>query len=165
MGGYGNEEDFILHLLYHYSHLWKNLCVEAGTFQMKIKMLFLSLALAVSVFAAAPQFLIDGSTSYERERVIRLEKQLNFTNQAMVSTWYLTVSDSEVFNEYVQKHDLPTDAAYTFLGLNHTYLNEEYLVWHTDTEVRFLLGHEAGHMICECKSEDKANEIAYRLTR
>ena len=132
---------------------------------MKIKMLFLSLVLAISAFAAVPQFFVEGSTSYERDRIVHLENQLNFTKQPMVSTWEVTILSEEEFNAYVQEHDIPTGAAYTYLSMNHTYVNEAYLVWHSDKEVRFVLGHEAGHLICECFSEDKANEIATELTR
>ena len=91
---------------------------------MKIKMLFLSLVLAISAFAAAPQFFVEGSTSYERDRIVHLENQLNFTKQPMVSTWEVTILSEEEFDTYVQEHDIPTGAAYTYLSMNHTYVNE-----------------------------------------
>jgi len=125
----------------------------------------IAMLLAVSAFAAAPQVLINGSTNYEQERILRLEHSLNFTKEPMVSTWEITIDDEKVFDDYVQEHGLPTESGYTFLGLNHTHLNEYYLLWHSDQDVRFLLGHESGHLICNCKSEQKANEIAAVLLK
>lgn len=130
---------------------------------IKIRALFLVMMLAVCSFAASPQVLIDGSTSYEQARIMRLERSLNFTKEPMVSTWQITIWPGQQFDEYVRMHDLPTDAGFTFLGLNHTYINENYLVWHNDVDVQFLIAHEAGHMICDCRSEQKANEIAEQL--
>lgn len=128
------------------------------------KLLVLALAFAMSAVAAAPtQFFIDGSTSYEQQRIVRLEHSLNFSREPMVSIWEVTIDDEKVFNDYVQSHNLPTESGYTFLGLNHTHLNEAYLLWHSDRDVLFLLGHESGHLICSCRSEQKANEIAHML--
>ena len=130
------------------------------------KLLVLALAFAMSAVAAAPtMFFVDGSTAYEQQRIVRLEQSLNFSQEPMVSIWEVTIDDGKLFDDYVQEHGLPTESAYTFLGLNHTHLNEAYLLWHSDREVRHLLAHEAGHMICNCTSEQKANEIAEVLER
>jgi len=129
------------------------------------KLLPLALFVAALVFAAAPQFFVSGSTSFEQNRIVRLERSLNFTKEPMVSTWYVTIDPGEVFDENVKKLDLDTESGYTYLGLNQTHINEDYLVWHDDKDVRHLLAHEAGHLICECKSEEKANDIAYQLEK
>ena len=74
-------------------------------------MLTAALILVICALAAAPQVLIDGSTSYEQARVMRLERSLNFTKEPMVSTWQITIWDGQQFDEYVQTHDLPTETA------------------------------------------------------
>lgn len=130
---------------------------------MKIKMLFLSLCLALSAFAAAPQFMIWGSTSFERDRLTRLEQSLNFTKVPMTSTWQVTIIPGEDFRSRVSYLKLNTDSAYTFLQLRQTYVNEDFLVYADDPRIRQMMAHEAGHLICECSSEEKANEIAYQL--
>lgn len=141
----------------------KNLCLEEGTLQMKIKMLFLSMCLAVSAIAAAPQFMIWGSTSYERNRLTRLEQSLNFSRVPMTNTWNVTIIPADDFHRRKDLLKVDTDSAYTILGFNQTYVNEDYLVYADDERVRQTLAHEAGHLICQCISEDKANEIAYQL--
>jgi hypothetical protein len=119
---------------------------------------------AASLFGAAPQFFVSGSTSFERNRVTRLEQSLNFTREPMVSTWTAIIDPGEVFTENTKKLNLDTESGYTYVGgLNQTHLNEDYLVWHGDQDVRHLLAHEAGHLICGCKSEQRANDIAYVL--
>lgn len=128
------------------------------------KLLALALAFAMSAVAAAPtQFFVEGSTAYEQQRVIRLENTLKFSNEPMVSTWEVTIWSGEEFNRYVDEHNINTRFAFTYLGLNHTFLNEDQLVWHNDAFVRWALAHEAGHMICNCTSEERANEIAVQL--
>jgi hypothetical protein len=121
------------------------------------------LAWVLGAFSAAPQFTVEGSTTYERNRITRLEQSLNFTQEPMPSGWEVTISPQDQFEKYVRDHNLPTDIAYTFVGLDHTYINEYFLVWATDPQVRFVLGHEAGHMICACRSEEKADAIAHIL--
>ncbi len=118
---------------------------------------------AVTALAAAPQVFVQGSTSYQRNRVTRLEQSLNFTKQPMVSYWDITIDPGDVFLQNVKTLKVNTDSGYTTLGLNQTHLNEDFLIWHPDQDVRHLIAHEAGHLICECKSEEKANDIAYQL--
>ncbi len=132
---------------------------------MKIKIAFLSLCLSLAAIAtaAAPQLFVWGSTNWERNRITRLEQSLNFSKAAMTSTWSITIIPGEDFQRRTEYLKINTASAYTFLQLRQTYLNEDYLIWHTDVEVRQTLGHEAGHLICECNSEQKANEIAYEL--
>lgn len=130
------------------------------------KLLPFALFVATLAFAAAPQFFVSGSTSFEQSRVMRLERSLNFTKEPMVSTWTVIIDPGDVFAENVKKLNLDTESGYTYLGgMNQTHLNEDYMVWHDDQDVRHLLAHEAGHLICECKSEQKANDIAYQLEK
>ncbi len=136
---------------------------------MKFKVLIL-LLWVIFIFTlvvaqgAAPQFIVEGSTTYERNRIIRLEQSLNFTQEPMPEGWETTIWPQDQFEKYVRDHNTPTGIAFTFLGLDHTYINEYFLIWANDQQVRFVLAHEAGHMICECHSEDKADAIARVLT-
>jgi hypothetical protein len=130
---------------------------------MKIKAMFLSLCLAVSAFAAAPQFFIQGSTSWERDRLTQMEQRLNFTREPMTSTWEVIIIPGDEFRDNTRKFKVNTDTAYTILGLRQTYINEDYLVYGEDSQIRQTLAHEAGHLICQCVSEEKANDIAYQL--
>jgi hypothetical protein len=118
--------------------------------------------------AAAPQFFIQGSTSWERARLTRMEQSLNFTKEPMTSTWQVIIDPGDEFRANVQfmleHHEIDhyTDSAYTSLPSRQTHVNEDYLVV-DDSRVRQTLAHEAGHLICECHDEEKANEIAYQL--
>jgi hypothetical protein len=136
----------------------KDLCLETA-----MKLLAVLMLCAVSLFAAVPQFFIQGSTSWERNRLIRMEQSLNFTKEPMTSTWEVIILPGEQFRDNVTKWKLDTDSAYTILQLRQTYVNEDYLVYADDVRVRQTTAHEAGHLICECSSEEKANEIAYQL--
>lgn len=161
--GYGNEEITLFCHGYRCDYFRTNLYLEARTLQMKIKMLFLSLCLALSAFAAAPQFFIQGSTSWERSRLTHIEQSLNFTKVPMTSTWEVIILPGDQFRENVKNLKVDTESAYTFLQLRQTYVNEDFLIYADDSRVRQMMAHEAGHLICECSSEEKANEIAYRL--
>jgi len=130
-----------------------------------MKKLMIAMLLAVSAFAAAPQVILDGSTSWERDRVLNFERSLNFSNQPMVSTWYITVLPKEEFEDNVRRLKVDTVSAYTFVGLGRTYINEDYLTWSTDEQIRQTIAHESGHLICECSSEERANEIAYEVEK
>ena len=132
---------------------------------MMKRLLTILVLCVVGAFAAAPQVFISGSAEFERDRIMRLEHSLNFTKEPMVSTWYITIDPGNIFDENVQKLHLDTESGYTYLGSNQTHLNEDYLIWHDDHDVRHLLAHEAGHLICECTSEQKANDIAYQLEK
>jgi len=129
------------------------------------KFLPLVLFVATLAFAAAPQVFISGSAEFERDRVLRLEHSLNFTKEPMVSTWYIIIDPANIFDENVQKLHLDTESGYTYLGFNQTHLDEQYLIYHDDRDVRHLLAHEAGHLIAETTSESKANDIAYQLEK
>jgi len=133
----------------------------------KLKVLFLSLCLSVAAvaFAAMPQMYFYGSTSYERYRVARLAQSLDFTKEPMPSPWAITILSEDVFNENLHKFNIETDSAYTILEQQETFLNEYYLVYANDAHLKQTIAHEAGHLICECKSESKANDIAYQLQK
>lgn len=123
------------------------------------------LAVVLGAFGAAPvHFTVDGSTTYEQLRIIHAEQSLNFTKQAMVDSWEVTIWPQDQFEKYVRDNKVPTSIAFTFLDSDHTYINEYFLIWASDAQIRFVLGHEAGHMICECKSELKADSIAHVMT-
>ncbi len=131
---------------------------------LNIRALILAMALAISAMAAAPtMFSIDGSTSWERARLTRLERSLNFTKEPMPDTWNIHIIPEAQFHENVEKMKVTTESAYTFMPLDQTYINEAYLQYATDQMVRHTLAHEAGHMICACTSEEKANDIAFQL--
>jgi len=141
----------------------ESLYLEERTLQMRIKMLFLAMCLSISAIAAAPQFTIWGSTDYERNRLTRLEQSLNFSKVPMTNTWNVTIIPGEDFRRRVELLKVETDSAYTILQFRQTFMNEDYLVYADDGRVRHTLAHESGHLICECNSETKANEIAYQL--
>jgi hypothetical protein len=123
-------------------------------------------ALLWQAFAAAPtQLFVDGSTSWERSRIERLEHQLNFTNESMPNSWDIHIIPEIQFEANIRRYNINTESAYTFLPLDRTYLNEFYLQYADDRRVRHTLAHEAGHMICNCTSEEKAEEIAYQLEK
>ena len=117
----------------------------------------------VSLFAAAPQFFIQGSTSWERNRLTRMESSLNFARQPMTNTWEVIILPEDQFEKNVEMWNLDTHSAYTYLPLRQTYINEAYLITAEDRRIRHTMAHEAGHLICECNSEQRANDIAYQL--
>ena len=129
------------------------------------KYLFGLLLFTIPVKAAAPQVYLGGSTQYERDRILRLEHTLNFSREPMLSPWTIRILDEETFLKYVRENNLSTYSAYTNLFGTVTSLNEGYLEFAIDSRVRHTLAHEAGHVICQCASEDKANEIAYQLEK
>jgi hypothetical protein len=126
----------------------------------------LVVTLVITTSAAAPtQFSVDGSTSWERTRIERLEHQLNFTKEPMLDTWGVHIIPVEQFEIAKRRYNLNTESAFTFIPQDQTYLNEFYLIYADDRRVRHTLAHEAGHMICGCTSEEKAEEIAYQLEK
>lgn len=128
------------------------------------RVLALVLAFAMSATAAAPtMFSVDGSTNWERGRLTRLEQSLNFTKEPMPDTWNIHIIPEVEFQQTVQRLKMNTISAYTYLPLDQTYINEGYLLYADDRAVRHTLAHEAGHMICSCTSESKANDIAFQL--
>lgn len=133
--------------------------------RMKLKVAFLSLCLCIcgTLAAAAPQFTVTGSAGYERNRIINLEQSLNFSRVAMTSMWRVTILSGNAFHYYTKRLNIDTESAFTALPFQETYLNEDYLIYANDIRVRQTLAHEAGHLICECSSEAKANEIAYQI--
>lgn len=117
--------------------------------------------LMIAHSAAPTQFTVNGSTVHEQMRIARIESTLNFAQEAMPASWEVTIWSQGRFEKFVRDTNTPTNIAFTYIGdLNHTYINEYFLVWASDAQVQYVLAHEAGHMICECKSENKADEIA-----
>lgn len=166
--GYGDEEDIIRYLLRCTICRWRNLRLVPRAIQMNaIKKAIIALVLVTaSLFGAAPMFMVSGGTSIERNRLTHVEQGLNFTKEPMTSTWQVIIDPPDLFRKNVQdmlKHhemDHFTDTGYTSLPLRQTHINEEYIFEDT---IRQTMAHEAGHLICECNSEEKANEIAYQL--
>lgn len=119
-----------------------------------------------SLFGAAPMFMISGGTSIERNRLTHVEQSLNFSKEPMTSTWQVIIDPPDLFRKNVQDmlklHEINhfTDTGYTDIALRQTHINEEFIF---EDQIRQTMAHEAGHLICECTSEDKANEIAYQL--
>jgi len=110
---------------------------------------------------------IHAKTDYESNRLKRLSDKLNFTGQAMVPWWRIIVLNKPDWTDALIKYNLEgrTDSAFTVLGQNVTYVNEEYLFFASDSQAEFTLAHEAGHMICGCMSEDIANKIGKILEK
>lgn len=131
---------------------------------LAITMFSMSAMIDLTHAAAPTMFTVNGSTTYEQKRITRIEHTLNFTQQAMPDEWDVTIWPQARFDKYVSETNTPTSIAFTFLGQDHTYINEYFLIWATDEQVQFVLAHEAGHMVCECKSEEKADAIAYAIT-
>lgn len=152
-----------------------SLCLDSGTStKMKIQTILLAAVLilgstVLNLRSAPPQFFIQGSTSFERNRLIQMEQTLNFTKVPMTDTWEVVIDPGDQFRANVQSMmdhhaiDHFTDTAYTSLLLQQTHVNEDYLVTGEYDQIRHTMAHEAGHLICECHSEEKANDIAYVL--
>jgi len=132
---------------------------------MKIKALFIAMCLAANAVAAAPQFFINGSQQWERNRISRLELTLNFTREPMPSPWTITILQEGEFDYQRDRYHLDTDTAFTVMQQQHTFLNEKYLVFASDDRVQWTLAHEAGHLISESTNEDKANDVARQLVQ
>ena len=107
---------------------------------------------------------VHAPTVFETVRINRLASSLNFAGQAMPGWWKIVVLTPGEWNEDVSKWNLDTASAFTTLGQNITYLNPDYLIIASDGRLQWTLAHEAGHLICNCTSEDKANAIAKILT-
>jgi len=104
---------------------------------------------------------------YDFDRIKFLANRLNFIGQPMVSYWSITVLDRADWQEALRKYKLEgqTETAFTLMGWNETFVNADYIHYTIDSNVEHTLAHEAGHLICECKSEDTANKIARKLER
>ncbi len=104
---------------------------------------------------------------YDFDRIKFLANRLNFAGQPMVSYWSITVLDRADWQEALLKYKLEgkTETAFTLMGWNETFVNADYIHYTIDSTVEHTLAHEAGHLICECKSEDTANKIARKLER
>jgi hypothetical protein len=126
--------------------------------------LIVLLASTFAAFSATPSMLtIDGGTSWQRARIERLESQLNFTHEPMPNTWNIHIIPGTQFNENVKRLNVDTSTAYTFIQIDQTYLNEDYLTTAPEFRIRHNLAHEAGHMICQCRDENRAEAIAAQL--
>ena len=104
-----------------------------------------------------------GSTSYEQNRIIRLAKNLNLDSQpAMPEWWNIQIMSGQEFEAMLVQNGIDglTYSAVSFLGQGKTIVNENYLTFADDARVEQTLAHEAGHLICNCASEARANEIA-----
>jgi hypothetical protein len=127
--------------------------------------------IAFVCFAAAPTLHVTGSTSYERNRISRLESQLNFNQVAMVDDWNIRIDQGQKFRDDVDRMlrtgqiDHYTETGYTNLITHVTVINEDELIWHDDRLVKHTEAHEAAHLICECVDENKAEAIAAILER
>lgn len=110
---------------------------------------------------------VNGPTPYERERIRGLASSLNFVGQPMPGWWRITILNRPDWDEALARYGLEgqTYSAFTVLGQNQTFVNEEYLFFASTERVRFTLAHEAAHLICSCASEDKANQIARILIK
>jgi hypothetical protein len=130
---------------------------------MRERWLIAFLLLATCCFAVAPQVFINGSTLNDQARVSHIVKSLNFTKEPMPTPWIITIMSPEDFAQYTREYNLPTKTAFTILQSQHTFLNEEILRFGYLPNVRQTIAHEAGHLICECASESRANDIAWQL--
>lgn len=110
---------------------------------------------------------VYGSERYQQDRVRRLATSLNFTGQSMPGWWRVVILSRADWEDAMLRYHLEgrTGSAFTVMGQDETFINEEYLFFATDDRVKFTLGHEAGHLICNCQSEERADKIARILTR
>lgn len=123
-------------------------------------------AAVLTAAAAAPLLQVKGRGDYESKRLYRLASSLNFTGQPMVPTWRIVALSPEDWQDYLTRYHLEGRDLYAFslLGQNVTFMNPEYL-FAEDDMVAGVLAHEAGHMICNCTSESKADEIGAQLRK
>jgi hypothetical protein len=111
---------------------------------------------------------VSGSQQWERDRVFRLAKSLNFTHESMVPWWRIVILSRPDWDDATDKYNHPnTETAFTLIGPNVTYIREDYLTsgGGTDERIRWTLAHEAGHLSCNCISEDRANALARQFTK
>ncbi len=85
----------------------------------------------------------------------------------MPGWWRIVILSRADWDDALIRYHLEgrTASAFTVMNQDETFVSEEYLFFATDDRVQFTLGHEAGHLICSCSSEDRANQIARILTR
>lgn len=115
---------------------------------------------------AQPLITVKGRTDYETKRVMRVAATLNFAGQAMVPWWDIHVTSEVDWQDLLIKYHLGSDLlAFTTLGPNQTFINPETMFASTDEQLAEVLGHEAGHLICNCSSESKADEIGAILRK
>jgi hypothetical protein len=110
---------------------------------------------------------VRAPTEYERIRIQKLADSLNFSGQPMPGWWRIVILPPVRWEDALRYYHLEgrTASAFTIMGQNETLVSEDYAQYHGGDQVRFTLGHEAGHLICQCQSEDRANDIARILTK
>lgn len=136
--------------------------------RLKLAGLLAPFLIAASLLAAPlVQISVRGNEPADRDRVEFLANRLNFTHEPMIHYWQIVVLNKPDWQDALQRFHLEgqTETAFSVLQWDTSYVNGEYIRFSTDGEVKHTLAHEAGHFICECRSEDKANEIAKQLER
>lgn len=108
---------------------------------------------------------IHAPTTYETNRLTDLTNKLNFDGQTMPRWWRVIVLRKPEWDGKMLEYGLvgKTDSAFTILGDDVTFLNEDYLSLASDEQLEHTLAHESGHLICNCSNEDTANKIAEKL--
>jgi len=138
--------------------------LRAGYDGMMPKVSAFLLGFFLFLIPAAPTTIdVESQTGMQRERVYKLAKTLNFKKQPMVDYWKILILSPENWEDSILQTKVNTKTAYTNLFLHETFLNSSALPYMNDWDIRHLLGHEAGHLICNCASEDTANRIADSL--
>jgi Zn-dependent protease with chaperone function len=58
-----------------------------------------------------------------------------------------------------------TDYAFTLRTLRVTFINSQAYDWVPESQMRFVVAHEAGHLVCGCDDEDRADREARKMLR
>ncbi len=119
--------------------------------------------------ASAEGIIIEvrAPTYYESIRIRNLANSLDFSGQPMVNWWRIVVLPRAEWEDALRYYHLEgqTDSAFTIMAQNETLVNEDYTFFAGTYRLRFTLAHEAGHLICQCQSEGRADSIARILTK
>jgi hypothetical protein len=121
--------------------------------------------LALILVVLPSQFLDKPTASTQVPRVERLASQLHIGNK--LDHWVIIVTD---FPEYQRRavaggvYGADMYSAFTDPATKTTYINADWLAWGvTDKKLLHVLRHEAGHLICGCVDEDRADETGAKL--
>ena len=86
-----------------------------------------------------------------------------------VPDWTIAVLTSQswhaAMNQYGTIYGQTALPAFTILETRRTYLNPDYVKRLSTGQLRNILAHEAGHLLCNCSDEKKANRFADDLLK
>lgn len=119
------------------------------------------LFLVMFVFSVLPLTGEDLVSKATLERV----RQIAISLKGAPQGWKMVVA-SKMDWQRVQSQVPATNrtaTAFTLRSLNLTVLNGDYAASASPWELKWTIAHEAGHLLCDCDSEEKANLIARGL--